>query len=401
MKEPIYIVGSGIVSAIGNNKSEVLDSLRLHRTGISSMKYLQSEHTELPVGEVKLSNEEMKALLNIAADVPTTRTSLIGMLAAKEALAEAGLLTSQKIPHIGFISGTTVGGMDKTEQHYLDFPNTNQYDAYISTHDCGACTELIADYFGGFSFVTSISTACSSAANAIILGAELIQSGEMDIVVVGGSESLTKYHLNGFNTLMILDKDQCRPFDQTRCGLNLGEGAAYLILEKASSALKRHVPIQGVLSGYGNACDAFHQTASSADGEGAFLAMSEALRFAKLEPSDIQYINAHGTGTVNNDASESMAMKRLFGNYLPPVSSTKSFTGHTTSASGSIESVICLLALQQQFLPINLNWRFPMEEGVIPNMGDKPERTIEHILCNSFGFGGNDSSLLFSKYHPV
>ena len=214
-------------------------------------------------------------------------------------------------------------------------------------------------------------------------------------MVVGGSECITKFHLNGFNSLMILDTEPCRPFDATRHGLNLGEGAAYLVLESAESAKRRGVAPQALLSGYGNACDAYHQTASSPDGEGAYRAMREALALAGLQPSDIDYINAHGTGTPNNDVSESQAMMRLFEGKVPPVSSTKPFTGHTTSASGSIEAVFCILALQHGFLPVNLNWSQPMDDGIVPVA--KPEKkTLKHVLCNAFGFGGNDSSLLLS-----
>ena len=194
---------------------------------------------------------------------------------------------------------------------------------------------------------------------------------------------------------MILDTEPCRPFDATRHGLNLGEGAAYLVLESAESAKRRGVAPQALLSGYGNACDAYHQTASSPDGEGAYRAMREALALAGLQPSDIDYINAHGTGTPNNDVSESQAMMRLFEGKVPPVSSTKPFTGHTTSASGSIEAVFCILALQHGFLPVNLNWSQPMDDGIVPVA--KPEKkTLKHVLCNAFGFGGNDSSLLLS-----
>ena len=215
-------------------------------------------------------------------------------------------------------------------------------------------------------------------------------------MVVGGSECITKFHLNGFNSLMILDTDPCRPFDATRHGLNLGEGAAYLVLESAESAKRRGVTPQALLSGYGNACDAFHQTASSPDGEGAYRAMSEALQLAGLQPSEIDYINAHGTGTPNNDASESHAMMRLFGENMPSVSSTKSFTGHTTSASGSIEAVFCILALQNGFLPVNLNWSQAMDDGIVP-VSQPTKKVLKHVLCNAFGFGGNDSSLLLSS----
>lgn len=395
MTNPILITGCGVVSAIGNNKAETLDALLNNRSGVGELVYLKTEHKEFPVGEVKMSDEEMRKLMNIRDNAITTRTALMGMIALDEALKDAKI-TPEMIPNIGFISGTTVGGMDMSEQFYLDYVNNEKHKEYIAVHDCGSCSEMTAEHFGKFAFVTTLSTACSSAANAIILGANMIRCGEADIVVVGGSECITKFHLNGFNSLMILDTKPCRPFDATRAGLNLGEGAAYLVLETEESAKKRGVRAQAILSGYGNACDAFHQTASSPDGEGAYRAMQEALKLADIQPDNIDYINAHGTGTPNNDLSESQAVKRLFGENVPPMSSTKPFTGHTTSASGSIEAVFCILALQNGFLPVNLNWSQPMDDGIVP-VHQAVKKELKHILCNAFGFGGNDSSLLISN----
>lgn len=396
MNEPIWITGAGIISAIGHDQHETLDALLHGRTGIGKMHYLQSEHREFPVGEVKLSNEELCKRLGIASGIQTIRTALLGMMALEEALAESRL-TADELPQVAFVSGTTVGGMDQSERYYQDFLNNDSRNVYIAMHDCGASTELIADHFGRFGFVATPSTACSSAANAIIVGANLIRSGIFDIVLAGGSECLTKFHLNGFNSLMILDRELCRPFDATRAGLNLGEGAAYVVLEKACSARKRGIKAYATLDGWGNHCDAFHQTASSPEGEGAFQAMHEALSEAGIAPEAVDYINAHGTGTPDNDVSESAALKRLFGERIPPVSSTKSFTGHTTSASGAIETVICLQALRHQLLPVNLNWSNPMPNGIRPVVDSTPQREIRHVLCNSFGFGGNDSSLLLSR----
>lgn len=394
--KPIYITGAGIVSAIGVGKAETLASLKAGTSGIGRMRYLASCHNDLPVGEVKLSNEEMVQQLGIASDLRHTRTALMGRLALREALAEAGL-QGDALRGVHFISATTVGGMDRRESYYENEKDCDDFYASIATHNCGTSTEVIAETFGHFASLQTVSTACSSATNAIITGANMLRNGLAEIVVVGGTESLTKFHLNGFNALMILDSRQCRPFDHDRAGLNLGEGAAYLVLETAKSVKKRGAKPLCVLSGYGNACDAFHQTASSPDGQGAFMAMQEALQLAGLKPEDIQYINAHGTGTPNNDESESQAIMRLFGQHLPPVSSTKSFTGHTTSASGSIEAVFCLLALQHQFLLPNINWHTPMENGIIPVTDPQPQGEIRHILSNAFGFGGNDSSIILSK----
>ena len=395
--EPIYITGAGVVSAIGVGKQETLDALLAGRTGVRKMKYLSSNHNDLPVGEVPLSNEEMVQELGIADSLFHTRSALMGRLALREALEEAKL-EGETLRDVHFISATTVGGMDRRETYYEQEKVCNHNYAIIATHNCGSCTEMIAGAFGEFASLSTASTACSSATNAIITGANMLRCGLAEIVVVGGTECLTKFHLNGFNALMILDAQQCRPFDRDRAGLNLGEGAAYLVMETEASMKKRGAKPLCVLSGYGNACDAFHQTASSEDGEGAFLAMEEALQLAEMKPEDIQYINAHGTGTPNNDESESHAIQRVFGDHLPPVSSTKSFTGHTTSASGSIEAVFCILALQHQFLPENINWKTPFEGGIIPVTDQHPQEEIRHILSNAFGFGGNDSSIILSKY---
>lgn len=414
----IAITGEGIISAIGTNKEEVLQSLLAHKSGIKEMQFLQSVHHELPVGEVALSNEQMKERLGIPEKQLMSRTELMGILAIRQALEDAGIdLSSAAASNkkIVLVSGTTVGGMDLTEQSfnplYEQFQSQKETKveelAFLNHHDGGNCTQKIADYFrnesatgqGGFNELTTISTACSSAANAIMLGAKLLETGEADIVVAGGSEALSRFHLNGFNSLMILDKKRCRPFDATRAGLNLGEGAAFVVLESESAARQQGKTPHAYLTGYGNACDAYHQTASSENGEGAFLAMKEALNMAHIEPEDIQYVNAHGTGTPNNDQSESESLKRLFGRKMPWISSTKSFTGHTTSASGSIEAVICLLAMQHHFIPANLGWEKQMENGIIPCLGIENVR-LENVLCNSFGFGGNDSSLIFST-HPT
>ena len=391
----IVITGEGIISAIGQNKSAVLESLRERQTGIGRMKHLRSVHQELPVGEVDLSDEEMKSLLGMESSKDISRTSLMGMLAIEQALKEARVKSHEGL-RIVLISGTTVGGMDVTERYFSDMRHCGEHLDWLLHHDCGDSTKMMADYFGIFSEWTTLSTACSSAANAIILGARLLQEGQADIVVAGGTEALSAFHLNGFNSLMILDKEVCRPFDASRQGLNLGEGAAFIVMESEESAAERQVPVHAWLSGYGNACDAFHQTASSENGEGPWLAMTEALQMADLKPADIQYVNAHGTGTPNNDQTESVALKRVFGCEMPLVSSTKSFTGHTTSASGSIETVICILALQHQFIPVNLGWSQPMDEGILPYIGGPLPHPIHHVLRNSFGFGGNDSCLILS-----
>lgn len=395
MGSAISITGMGIICAIGNNAKSVLDSLRNKKSGIGPMRYLQSVHTDIPVGEIKLSTDEMKRMLGIDSDKPVSRTSIIGAIAVREALEHAGVRdVSNK--RVVLISGTTVGVMDVTEQFFERMKTEPDLHYLPHSNECGRSTEEIASLAGipGARCCT-VCTACSSALNAIMVGAEMLKNDEADLVIAGGSEPLSRYHLNGFNSLMILDRERCRPFDETRAGLNLGEGAAFVVLEKESAKSLAYV------CGYANRCDAFHQTATSADGEGAFLAMTDALKMAGLSPEDIKYINAHGTGTPDNDASESAAFKRVFGeDGMPDMTSTKSYTGHTTSAAGAVETVICLLAMQNNFIPASLGWERPIPSGVIPSAG-RENVNLDYVMCNSFGFGGNDSSLILGKDRPV
>lgn len=398
MNEQVFIAGTGIISAIGNNVAQCLDALENERAGMGPMHYLQSVHKQrLPVAEVKLTNDELAQLAGMPA--VKSRTALLSLVAAKEALTSAGLLNRKGL-RTGFISATSVGGMDKTENFFKDFLADNSKGKLrdVVNHECGSVTELVADALGIKDYITTISTACSSSANAIFLGARLIRNNIVDVVVAGGTDSLTRFTLNGFNTLMIVDEQFCQPFDENRRGLNLGEGAGYVVLvsEKAAAALPQKTNI--VLSGYCNANDAYHQTASSPDGTGSYLAMSGALQKAGLKPEDIDYINLHGTGTQNNDIAEGTAIKRLFDPHYPKMSSTKTFTGHTLGACGGIEAAFSILALQHEIIFPNLRLQTPMLDlPFVPERNLVRDVEVKHVLSNSFGFGGNCSSLIFSK----
>ena len=399
----IYVTGLGVVSGIGIGVSENIEALRQGKHGIGKVTLFPTA-LDVPVSEVKHSNEELKQLLGIPPQRTVSRTALLGMVAAKEALEDAGL-NQRTLQHaqqdsqplrIGFISATSVGGMDLSEHFYESFkenPERGRLREVIS-HDCGASTELIASHLGINDFITTISTACSSAANAIMLGARMIKHGLLDAVVVGGTDALCRFTLNGFNSLMILDKAHCRPFDRSRTGLNLGEGAGYLVLQPESSL--RRTPYCE-LSGYANTNEAYHQTGSSPEGDGAFLSMSEAIASSGISPEEIDYINVHGTGTPGNDASEGMALQRIFGEHVPPFSSVKAFIGHTLGASEGIEAVYSVLSIYKGMTSPNLNFTDAMPEtGLIPETTFREGIPVRHVLSNSFGFGGNDSSLLFS-----
>lgn len=396
----IHITGAGIITALGAGKTATLHALLNRRSGIRPVKYLQTRHTGLPVGEVKHSNDELREILNLPPTEPFTRSTLLALPAIREALRQARLEHPRPTPppRIALLSGITVGGMDRSEHLYHDFLHNDTQNAYIDLNDCGASTDLLADHIGDIHLTATIVTACSSSANTLMMAVDLIRSQRTDIAIAGGAECLSRYHLNGFNTLKILDPQHCRPFDRDRAGTNLGEGAAYLILETAQNAAQRNVTPIGKITGYRNVCDAYHPTASSPNGLGPFLAMKGALENARLNPDDIHYINAHGTGTPNNDLTEGLAIMQLFRHNIPPVSSLKAATGHTTSAAGSIEAVISLLALEHNFLPINLNFRHPIEaHNFQPVTHPDPPRPLRHILSNSFGFGGNDSAIILSK----
>lgn len=407
MQDKIYISGRGIITAIGNNIAENYTSLINKKHGLSHARILSTIHKDtFPVCEVPYTNDQLATMLSLPSAYGYTRTALLGMIAVKEALDSAGIEWKdnalEKEYKTAFINSTTVGGMSRTEEVYLELLSnviTEDIKAYIDTHDLGECTERIADYIGARSYNTTISTACSSSANSIMLGIRLIRQGIVDRAICGGTESLSKFTINGFNTLMILDKEHCRPFDNTRVGLNLGEGAAYVVLESERIIEARNLNPAFYVSGFANTNDAFHQTASSPEGDGAYLAMRDALAMAKLQTNDIQYVNVHGTATPNNDLSEGRAMQRLFGtSQMPLFSSTKPYTGHTLAACGSIEAIYATLAIEHSTIFPSLNFKIPMEELEIrPNTEVLQNMPIQHVLSNSFGFGGNNSTLIISK----
>jgi len=320
---------------------------------------------------------------------------LLGAYAAKQAIQNANILDVNEV-RTGFISSTSVAGMDFTEKHYKQYEQHPEYTKYIESHNAGDTSNKIAEYLGIKGFVTTISTACSSAANAIMLGATMIENGYLDRVIVGGTDALSKFTINGFKTLMILSDTYNTPFDQNRKGLNLGEAAAYLVLESDEMIQKDQKKVLAYVAGYGNANDAYHQTASSENGEGAYLAMKQAFEKASILPDAIDYVNVHGTATPNNDLSEGRAMERIFAK-TPMFSSTKAYTGHTLAAAAAIEAVYSILAMQNSVVFPTLNFSTPMEEFQLIPETEVISKPIQYVLSNSFGFGGNCSTLIFEK----
>jgi 3-oxoacyl-(acyl-carrier-protein) synthase len=397
MSRGVAITGIGIISAIGTTVEANLRSLSNKKAAISTIENITTIHKDvIKVGEIKLTNAQLEEQLGLAFGNNYSRTALLAVIAAKEAVANAGITYINEYT-TGLISATSTGGMDMTEKFFNDFYESEENRRYIDAHDAGDHAHKVAEQLGLKGMVTTISTACSSAANSIMLGARLIKAGKLDRVIVGGTDALCKFTINGFKTLMILSDTDNTPFDRDRKGLNLGEAAAYLVLESDELIQKHNKTVLAYVSGYGNANDAYHQTASSENGDGAFLAMEKAFKVSGLRPGDIDYINVHGTATPNNDLSEGRALVRVFGDNVPDFSSTKPYTGHTLAAAAAIEAVYSVLALQNNMVFPTLNFTTPMEEfNLIPET-DIKHKEISHVLSNSFGFGGNCSTLLFSK----
>jgi 3-oxoacyl-(acyl-carrier-protein) synthase len=399
MQRRVVVTGLGIISAIGDTVDETLQSLLDSRSGVTNITILKTALSEThPAAEVKHTNKELR----IAAGLEEgyySRTTLLGMIAAKQALSSSKIEDVRSL-RTGFISATSVGGMDRTEIFYDEFlkDNSRGHLHDVITHDCGESTEAIAAQLGIKDFVDTISTACSSSANSIMMGAKMIRQGLLDRVIAGGTDALSRFTLNGFNSLMILDRQPCQPFDENRRGLNMGEGAGYIVLEAHDNAGVDEKEIFCELTGYANTNDAYHQTASSPDAKGAVMAMTQAMQMARISPAEIDYINAHGTGTPNNDLTEETAISKIFGNEIPLFSSTKAFTGHTLAAAGGIEAVLCLLAIKHNVIFPNLRYEMKMKEFEFGPVTEIKKQKLNHVMSNSFGFGGNNSSLLFSRW---
>jgi 3-oxoacyl-[acyl-carrier-protein] synthase-1 len=397
MPAPAFIVNTGLISAIGGDTSTCFQSLTSGRGGITGAEILETHWADsIPVGEIKHNNKALADIAGTPRHWP--RTALLSSIAVGEAMNP--IRTEQHPFPIAFFSANSVGGMDRTEAFYgrLLADRASGTPADFIYHECGAVTELVARHHGFDGFTTTVSTACSSSANSIMMAAQAIRGGMIDVAVAGGADALCRFTLNGFNTLGILDRQLCQPFDAGRRGLNLGEGAGYLLL-MSEKALKAYgLQAMATVSGWGNANDAYHQTASSPEGVGNTLAMQAALDVAGRQPRDISYINLHGTGTENNDSAEGRAIDRMFGNNVPPASSTKAFTGHTLGAAGGVEAVFSTLAIRNRVIPPNLRW-----EQQMPDVQFTPVKEllrgqeVQHVLSNSFGFGGACSSLVFSR----
>lgn len=325
--------------------------------------------------------------------------------AAREALLESGLLHDKKFnrERFGIALGTLAAELTPFERLLRKdtLKKDNGFDKIVAAvYPPNSITNILAQYFDFEGTSMIFLNACSSGNHAIAWAYDLLVANKLDVVMVGGGDMIPQTEFTHFHNLKALAPERCQPFDKNRQGLMIGEGAGILIMERYEFAKRRGAAIIAEMAGYGLSCDGFHMTAPHPEGDGAVKCMSDALKMANLPPSEIGYINAHGTGTPHNDKTETTAIKRVFGEraYKIPCSSTKSMIGHLMGAASAVESVICCLALRHGILPPTINYETPDPECDLDYVPNKlRELKVTHVLNNSFAFGGNNATTIFSK----
>jgi 3-oxoacyl-[acyl-carrier-protein] synthase II len=387
----IAITGVGSINALGTGVEVFAAALREGRCGIGELTVFPSTgfRTTLAAEVRHLAPPPVSAprLLRGVA-----RTGLLALTATLEAWRMAGLGDGSAV---GVLLGTTTGGMAVGEEAYRA-RDRSTLRQWLET-PVSAATDLVARAIGSHGPRLTISTACSSGANALGIGADWIRAGRVAAVLCGGADALCQMAYSGFNALQALDRAPCRPFDRRRAGITLGEGAALFVLERWDVAERRGAHILGEFVSYGSSADAHHVTQPRPDGAGAVLAIQRALDEGGVAAEAIDYINAHGTGTPQNDVVETRAIKQVFGAhaYRIPVSSTKSQVGHCLAAGGSIEALAALLAVRGGFVPPTATLEEPDPECDLDYVPRRSRSaTLRTVLSNSYGFGGNNTSLV-------
>jgi 3-oxoacyl-(acyl-carrier-protein) synthase len=385
-EDAIVLTGLGILTAAGDGIPATIRALQESRSGLGALARFESPRCgHYPVAEVA-------GPLPGGAD---GRTIALGRAALLQALEDAGLDAARRGAG-GLAVGMTVGGMPESEDAVADvLSEANVNGAIWLRHECGFVTRYMARDAGLDGPALTLCTACSSGAEAIAGAAELLRSGAADFMVAGGVDALCRLTLNGFASLLAMDPQGCRPFDVARAGMSLGEGAAFVVLERFRDARARGARLHGRLAGAGNSCDAHHVTAPDPDGRGAEAALRKALAEAALRPEEVDYVNAHGTGTPDNDRAEGKALRRLFGEDVPPVSSTKRVFGHTLGAAGAVEAIVSVLAIEHGFLPGTSGLEEPDPDCEVIPLKETIPASPRVVVSNSFGFGGNNTVLCF------
>lgn len=399
-KTRVAITGIGIFCSIGRNAEEVWESLAQMRDGIVPMSrfpddaFVTTLAAEIAEEIVEIAGVDRRALKRLS------RSDRFAVIAAMEALARAQSSGQPlSLDNAVVSTGTSTGGLLEGEDYFFRLRDGGQAKASVSSvlqQPTSGPSDAVARILGCGGGMISNATACASGGAAIGLAADLLRSGRTDVAIAGGTDALCRLTYSGFNVLQAVDSDKCRPFDRARKGITLGEGAGYLVLERWDDAVSRGASILGEFGGYGASCDAHHPTAPIEDGSGAARAMRMAIEEGGSD-QPIDYVNAHGTGTSLNDPAESMAIQSVIGDHVP-VSSSKSYFGHTLGAAGGLEAVVTVLALLNQSAPPTLRLTDADEGSLLDLIRNSPrELRIERAISNTFGFGGSNVSLLFCR----
>jgi len=411
MSKRVVVTGMGCISPVGNNVKETWDSILAGKSGAAMITHFDaSRHKTRFAAEVK--GFDPVGLFSTREARKMDRFTQFAAAVAVEALEQSGLkIDESNRDRVGVVIGTAIGGIGTLleQAEVLRERGPERVSPFLVPMMIpDSAPGILAIRFGARGPNMALATACASGNNAIGEALEMIRRGAADVIIAGATEAaLVPVAMGGMNVMTALStrnedpQTASRPFDKDRDGFLMGEGAGMLILESLEHAQARGATILGELSGYGTTDDAHHISAPAENGAGAAMAMKLALQNADLEVNDIGYINAHGTSTPLNDKSETAAIKTVFGEqaYNIPVSSTKSMTGHLLGASGAIEAVFCILAMRDEVLPPTINYQTPDPECDLDYVPNEPRRASpRHVMSNSFGFGGHNATLIFSRF---
>ena len=396
----VVITGLGIFCSIGKNVEEFRRSLKEGRTGIGPITLFDTSKYPSKIGaEVRdyrskefFSKKELKRL---------SRTDQFALIASEEAVKTSGIYSYPR-EEVGVCLGAGAGGMFEAEAYHREILlKGKSKPSLILPFIPSFTTSRVAERFGFSGPKATITTACSSSATSIGYGADLIKTGQARAVLCGGSDAMSELTFGGFNSLKAMDPSPCKPFDRRRAGMSLGEGAAILILEDLEEAVKRGAKIYAEFLGYGIGGEAYHITAPEPNGITEARIIKEAIEEGGITLDQVDYINAHGTGTPLNDKVETLAIKNVFGKraYSIPVSSIKSMVGHCLGSAGAIEAVASILSIIDQFIPPTIHHKEGDEDCDLDYVpGKARDMEVNIILSNSFAFGGNCTTLVLGKY---
>lgn len=398
----VAITGLGIFCSVGTNVEAFRQSLKKGKMGIGPITIFDTSKYPCKIG-AEIRNYEPKIFFNKKELKKISRTDQFALIASEEAV-KASKIRSYPSEEVGVFLGAGAGGMFEAEAYHREvLLKGKSKPSLLWPFIPSYTTDRVAERFGFSGPKFTVTTACSSSATAIGYGADLIRSDQSKAILCGGSDAMSELTFGGFNSLKAMDPSPCKPFDRKRAGMSLGEGAGILILEDLDEAVKRGANIYAEFLGYGIGGEAYHITAPEPTGMREARMMREALKESGIVPSDVDYINAHGTGTPLNDKIETLSIKSVFGEraYSIPVSSIKSMVGHCLGSAGAIEAVASILSLTDQFIPPTLNHQKGDEDCDLDYVpGTSRAMEVKVVLSNSFAFGGNCTTLVFGRYNP-